>query len=422
MNKTLEFNKTALKALPSPASGRVYYHDTKQPSLLLQITSTGTKSFQVYKRVGGKPVRVTLGKFPDLTVQNARKEAIKRLGDIGNGINPNAKKKDDAKANITLKEVFADYLNTRKALKLGTIKDYTRLLEVEAFSDWLELPLKSLSRDKVEARHTKLGESTKAKPCSGARANNAMRVLRALFNFAIGKYENEKGEPLFTDNPVKRISNNKGWYAVDRRKTVIKVSELATWFQAVQALTAQDGAQAETVKDYLLLLLFTGLRREEAARLEWSDIDFNDMTLLVRDTKNKEPLTLPLSDFVFDLFIQRKPLAVNQFVFGNLKTESGRIEDPKKLIYKLRERTGIFFNPHDLRRTFATTVERLDIPAYALKRLLNHKTKEDVTACYVIMDVERLRKPMQQVTDFILKEVGIKESEKMIELVNKNNN
>jgi integrase len=125
---------------------------------------------------------------------------------------------------------------------------------------------------------------------------------------------------------------------------------------------------------------------------------------------------LPLSDFLFDLLKQRESLAVNQFVFGNLKTKSGRIEDPKKLIYKLRERTGVFFNPHDLRRTFITTAERLDISAYTLKRLLNHKMKEDITAGYIIMDAERLRKPMQQVTDFILKEVGVKESAEVIEL------
>ena len=57
---------------------------------------------------------------------------------------------------------------------------------------------------------------------------------------------------------------------------------------------------------------------------------------------------------------------------------------------------------HDLRRTFITIAESLDIPAYALKRLLNHKTANDVTAGYIITDVERLRRPMQQITDHIL--------------------
>jgi hypothetical protein len=46
--------------------------------------------------------------------------------------------------------------------------------------------------------------------------------------------------------------------------------------------------------------------------------------------------------------------------------------------------------------------ERLDVPAYALKRLLNHKSPNDVTAGYIIMDIERLRAPMQRITDHIV--------------------
>lgn len=70
---------------------------------------------------------------------------------------------------------------------------------------------------------------------------------------------------------------------------------------------------------------------------------------------------------------------------------------------KITENSGVPFHLHDLRRTFATVAESLDIPAYALKRLLNHKMRQDVTAGYVIADVERLRTPMQRITDFLLK-------------------
>jgi hypothetical protein len=58
------------------------------------------------------------------------------------------------------------------------------------------------------------------------------------------------------------------------------------------------------------------------------------------------------------------------------------------------ELSGIKFTIHDPRRTFITTAESLDILAYALKRLLNHKMNNDVTSGYLIIDVEHLRKPM----------------------------
>lgn len=66
---------------------------------------------------------------------------------------------------------------------------------------------------------------------------------------------------------------------------------------------------------------------------------------------------------------------------------------------------------HDLRRMFITVAESLDIPAYALKRLLNHKMKNDVTVSYIIADAERLRKPMQQITDVLLKLMVAKKSQ-----------
>ena len=60
---------------------------------------------------------------------------------------------------------------------------------------------------------------------------------------------------------------------------------------------------------------------------------------------------------------------------------------------------------HDLRRTFITVADSLDIGRYALKRLVNHRMPNDVTAGYIISDVERLRDPMQDVSDFLVKHI-----------------
>lgn len=80
--------------------------------------------------------------------------------------------------------------------------------------------------------------------------------------------------------------------------------------------------------------------------------------------------------------------------------------------------SGVQFTVHDLRRTFITIAESLDITAYALKRLMNHKMSNDVTAGYIIVDVERLRKPMQLITDYILKCMEVIESADIINIQN----
>ncbi len=70
------------------------------------------------------------------------------------------------------------------------------------------------------------------------------------------------------------------------------------------------------------------------------------------------------------------------------------------------EALAFLITPHDLRRTFITVAESLDISAYAAKRLVNHKMSGDVTAGYIIADVELLRDPMQKITDHLLKCIG----------------
>lgn len=170
--------------------------------------------------------------------------------------------------------------------------------------------------------------------------------------------------------------------------------------------------------DYVLLLLFTGLRRQEGAQLAWENIDFKSRNLTIEDTKNREPHTLPLPDYVFDLLKRRRENRdpENPYVFPGSGGKYQYIIEPKAQIQKVIKSSGIQFTLHDLRRTFASIAEGLDIPYYALKRLVNHKMGNDVTAGYIVSDPERLRKPMQLITDKILSEAGRIQTAKIIKL------
>jgi len=167
----------------------------------------------------------------------------------------------------------------------------------------------------------------------------------------------------------------------------------------------------------LLLVLFTGLRRSEAAKLKWANVDLKARTLKVEDTKNHEDHVLPLSDFLAELLQRRKDEAETEYVFPN-EQQTGHLIEPKKQIRRVVEESGVEFTVHDLRRTFITIAESLDIPAYALKRLLNHKMSNDVTAGYIVADVERLREPMQKITSYILRSMGVLPTAEVIPILN----
>lgn len=120
------------------------------------------------------------------------------------------------------------------------------------------------------------------------------------------------------------------------------------------------------------------------------------------DTKNHQNHVLPLSDYLYQLLEARKKGAVHDHVFPG-SGKGGYIVEPRRQIKKVIEEAEVSFTVHDLRRTFITIAEGLDISIYAVKRLVNHKLNGDVTAGYIMTDIERLRKPMQQITDYLLR-------------------
>lgn len=264
-----------------------------------------------------------------------------------------------------------------------------------AFADWQRRPLTSVTREAIARRFKQLRDEN-----GPAWANLCMRVLRALFNFAAGKYADDRGQSPYAANPVNVLSETKAWAKIDRRQTIIKSHELADWYRAVQGLSNT------TIRDYLLLLIFTGLRREEAARLRWQNIDFAGRTLTATETKNRKPHTLPLPDFLHAMLAARRDSIKGEFVFPG-DGARGHLASPKKSKAKVIEATGVSFTLHDLRRTFTTIAESLDLPGYALKRMLNHADGSDVTAGYIVANVERLREPMQKVADYLMRAMKI---------------
>lgn len=403
-----KLTKSFVDSVPLQESGQAFFRDSELKGFGLRVGTTG-KVYIAEGKIKTKVIRVTIGKHGVFTAEQARLRARELLLMMAKGTNPNDLKKESKARGVTLEDALADFLAARKSLKPRTIADYKSTIDCY-LSDWKNKPLVEISKDMVAKQHSKIGERSKA------QANLAMRYIRAIFNFAAGQYENSKGEPLIPDNPVKRLSQTRAWYRIARRQTVIKAHDLASWYSAVMNIQNDlKGKNRETVRDYLLLVIFTGLRKEEAACLTWSNVDLRARTLTIPDTKNHLDHTLPLSDYISEMLARRKPDAVNEYVFPEINGE-GRITTPTRIMNRVIEESGVRFTIHDLRRTFITIAESLDISAYALKRLLNHKMNNDITAGYIISDVERLRAPMQKITDHLLKCMGAIPSAEIIEL------
>ena len=107
-----KITKSYVDKLSTPEIGQAFIRDTELKGFAVRVTSSGAKSFILEKRIDGRVKRLTLGRYPELTVEQARKEAHKLLGHIAVGRNPAAEKKQEALQGTTLKQVFDDFVRT----------------------------------------------------------------------------------------------------------------------------------------------------------------------------------------------------------------------------------------------------------------------------------------------------------------------
>lgn len=392
--------KVMVDETPYSAKGVAIIYDTRLKGFGLRVSGSA-KAYFAEGKVNGKTRRVKIGTHEKgFTPETARAEAKELLAKMSKGIDPNAKKREAREHEvITLRRCLDDYLE-RGNLKPKTVRDYKAVFE-NCFSKWADRPLPDISKEAVTRRYRAIGDKTPA------YANLAMRLLRALYGYAAARYDG------ITDNPVKVLSQTRAWYKIDRRRTLVKPHDLPVFFDGLKKLE-EESPRGTVVADYIRVLIFTGLRRQEAAGMKWKDVDFKAQSFTIAQTKNGQPHTLPMSELLLEIFRRRQEAAgKNEYVFS-VEGFDHPLADPRNELKQARELGGVGFTYHDLRRSFASIAEA-EVSAYQLKRMLNHSMSGDVTAGYIVSDAESLRDGMERVARKILNFAEGK-SGKLIEL------
>jgi len=380
-------------AAPDPSGKQKLTWDTELTGFgVLCSGVTSAKSFIVQRELPGRRTRrVTLGPVNVLDLDEARTRAKAVLADMYAGRDPKAGRRGA----MTLRQALNRYLEARKDLRPATRRNYS-LIE-RYLRPWIDRPLREITADMVEARHRSLQSEIEAggQYSGETTANVTMATLRALWTFALER------EPGIGPNPVSRLRRQ--WYPKRVRERIVPADKMAAFYSAVTAMANP------IQRDYLLMMLFSGLRRSEAASLTWSCINFRERTFCIPGTRTKSgrKLDLPMTDFVHDLLVARRAPGKEAFVFPSDYGAAGYITQPKTMFERVGKSCGVRVSSHDLRRTFVTVAESCDIPWAALKALVNHRQGSDVTSGYVQLTAERLREPAQRVCDRLKELCGI---------------
>jgi len=390
----INFTKKEIDALPSPDKGRSYYHDNKVQGLVIGVGRTGKKSFIFYRKIGGVPERIPLGKYPDLTIEQARGKASDINSDIANGLNP-AQIKRGRKAELTFSELFSDYLERHsKPNKKTWAEDKSK------YDTYLAKPigkkrLSTIDRASVAAIHsviTKEGYAT--------TANRVKALVSSVYGWGISA-------GLSQVNPALGIRLNRE----HSRDRFLQGDELPRFFQA---LAEEKNA---TISHYVAVSLLTGARRSNVQAMQWSDINFDRAEWRIKETKNGTPQTVTLAPEVLTILRSRKPSHPARFVFPS-RGKSGHLIDPTNGWQRILKRAGIDnLRIHDLRRTLGSWQAKLGASLTIIGKSLNHKNPS-TTAIYARLDSNPVRQSVNAAAAAILEAARMTPSSKVVSIKN----
>jgi integrase len=397
-----KFTKARLEQLT--ARDQAYrVKDSGLKGLICRVRPSGTKSLEIYKKPKGaaSPVCVRICAAGDLPIEEVHTQAYKILAQMRKGVNPNEVQKVKAvkrKAKgLTLSQALDDYIEGDTDLKASTVNRYRQTIN-KHLSHWMNRPLAKL----IDMQTLITLQKDISERVGPIAANNTMRALRAIAVVA-REVSTTKDGPSIPYWPIEsKQLKRRFWNRETRRDNWVKPDQLKDWWETTERLSQDYAGDGDLARDYLQFVILTGLRRREASGLLWENVDLTTKTFKVLDTKNSSDLELPLSDYLVEILLRRP-------------SRKGRVfdlEEPKKFVKWVREQSGIYFTVHDLRRSFITHAEKQDLGVYTLKTLINHSTRSrDVTEGYIQIDTERLRDPMQRITNHILGHAGITQND-----------
>ena len=361
-----------LDALNNDSTKDLFIRDASLTGFGVKITPKNNIVYFAEGRIKkGKPKRVTLGRYPSLDINDARRKARKALNLLRDGIDPLQLEKEvreellasSAKAealSVTLKDLMTNFFEARQ---LKSEADYQKVLN-SCFADWLDKPVRSITRQSVE----KFYKRKAFKEGHKAQAAKATRYLSSIMTY--GKAEIISGEKLIIENPVDVLKEKRIDRSVKPKERYVEREQL---FNLIRAFITEC---TEDARDLLLLQLFTGLRDQESKTIRWTDLDFKEKTITITNNKSSRTHIIPMGKFLYALLKVRAHKKVNKdYVFSN-RDNSNHIGIVRKQVLKVTKKTGIEFSHHDLRRTFATLLEgELKVSESIISRLLNHSPK-----------------------------------------------
>ena len=364
----------------------IMVHDTRQPGLVFRVRPSGGKAFYLYRKHRGRPVRLKLGDFPGLSVDEARRRCADAIKQMRDGVNP-ADQRRRERGELTLASLFALYQQehlrprcTEQTIRqtLWLYKKHLPTLHTRRLSD--------ISPARVRELHRAIGERSRVS------ANRCVELLRRLLRYAIRHHGHTGAVP--TDGVA--------MFREESRSRFLNPDELRRLFTSCDA-------EGQPWADFFRLSVFTGARRSNLQAMAWHDLDLSGgvWTIPAAQAKSGREMRIPLVPEAMAILERRRAeqsvagddrVRLGRFVFPALRLKvQGKTEhlsQPQRPWVRICKRAGLEgVRIHDLRRTTGSLLAAAGVSLPVIGAMLGHADLR-ATQIYSRLDLGPVRAAM----------------------------
>ncbi len=386
-----------LKALkPKQKIYEVAHHD----GLSVRVHPTGELTFQYRYRISGRPERFRIGRYPELSLADAKRELSKVRELVEQRISPVELQRAEAAKHAAERltnagedsvRALADEFMSREIEKKFKRPENVRQMlygseawKLGVLEDLGAMRAKNVTEADVVRALDKIVDRG-----ASVLANRTLLVLRRMFHYG-------KRRGFCSINPCADVRRGDiGGREMDRDRALSPEEVGILWRKLSEIADTSPGAKRPTkwigvpMATALQILLVTGQRRGELVKAEWSDIDLDDgvWTIPAKNAKNGRAHRVMLSPLAVSLFERLKTISpASRFVLPSRVADRGDKPITERALSKAAHRAQEFigvakWTPHDLRRTAATRMGDIGILPHIVEKVLGH-TMQGVMAVY----------------------------------------
>ena len=366
---------------------KVTVYDSAMPHFALVVIPSGTKTFYYIRKIAGKLKYIRIGKVTELSLPQARAQAAEISRRIAAGL-PLYDADPELLHTPTVREIWQEYIRMREARgdRERSLGISARRFDLHFPPALADLTAAELSKKQLQDTIFRIGSD------SGKRNATLLAIdLRAAFNYA------KKLGTFSGDNPASGLV----LFANVERERFLQEEEAGRFFAALRL------AENANFRDFVMLAILTGKRKNEILRLRWEHVhlDAGLLTIPRENCKNKKPDHAVLDPAAVAILERRKEEADarhdrSPWVFA-ADTPCGHYSAPDKAFRELLRHANIAdFRIHDLRRTLGSYMAANNTSLHLIAETLG-QTSTAATRIYARLPSAAKRAAVAQAVDTI---------------------